>query len=97
MEGLIMTDVDYLKDVLKDCYSALAENLTCRVPNCAAAGTYSRGLCRSCYFSAARLVKLKTTTWKKMELNGSVGGVVKSQPPQVHTLGRTEWFLKGGK
>lgn len=43
----------------------------CRVPSCKRR-VRSRGLCRNCYASAARLVRLGRTSWKKLEEEGKV-------------------------
>lgn len=55
---------------------------TCLNPNCDGA-QFSRGLCRSCYQLASRLVREGRTTWKELVEKGRAQA----------TSSKTEWLL----
>jgi hypothetical protein len=61
--------------------------MKCLNPNCQR-DAHTRGLCKSCYHTACRLVKDKRTTWETLIETG------KARPPSDRNRGRiVEWLL----
>jgi hypothetical protein len=42
----------------------------CKTKNCERRSVVARGLCRNCFASLARLVRMGRTTWEKLEAAG---------------------------
>lgn len=62
----------------------------CLTPTCRNSRVHSRGLCQTCYRTAANLVKAKRTTWKKLE-DG------KKCLPKKYAGRKRDWFLGNAK
>lgn len=66
---------------------------TCKVPKCSKEAAH-RGLCKTHYTTAARLVRENATTWLVLENRGKVLG----RDPKKNPIGRpleaaTKWLL----
>ncbi len=62
----------------------------CLRPACGRA-IYSRGLCRSCYLTALRLVQAQRTTWDALV----AAGKAKDTTMPGRRSSRVDWFLEG--